>query len=404
VNAADSITCGDSDLGFTYSQPIVVRVRNTDATKRWVAIFGNGYNNTAADGSASTTGNAVLYVVDLATGHMIRKLNTGVGLSATYSGSRPNGLATPTAADLDGDGIVENVYAGDLFGNVWKFNLTDSNPANWNVAYSSTPLFVARDASGNRQPITSQIRIARGPGSTGAILLFGTGKFLEPTDKSTMSAQTLYGIYDNYSNTASDVLPDNDRTVLLQQTITHEFTQSFGTTSHEVRITSSNNNMTSKRGWYLDMLTTAGAQTGERMVANPRIRNGRILFVSSVPGSDPCVLGGKSRLTELDMVTGARPLDPPFDLNGDGRIDGDDTATITLPDGTTQRVAPTSIALIVDYATSPGVIASTSADYVYISGDDRDRDSGPLGGEDIQGIRRAPGDNARGRQSWRQIR
>jgi type IV pilus assembly protein PilY1 len=403
--ASTGIT-GDADLGATYSQPIVVRVRNNTAAQRWVAIFGNGYNNTVADGSASTTGNAVLYVVDLATGRQIRKITTGVGTSATYSGGKPNGLTSPTAADLDGDGIVENVYAGDLFGNLWKFNLNNADPSLWSVAYSSSgnpaPLFVATDSSGTRQPITSQVRIARGPGSTGAIISFGTGKFLEATDKSTTSAQTLYGIYDNYTNTASDVV--SGRTNLLQQTIAHEVTQTFGTTSREVRVTSANNPTTGTRGWYLDLLTPAGANTGERMIANPRIRNGRILFVSIVPGSDPCAPGGKSRLTELDVVTGGAPPSPPFDLNGDGRIDDNDLVTITLPDGTTQRVAPASLTLIVDYATSPGVIASSTADYVYISGDDRDRPPGDLGSEDIQGIRRAPGDNAHGRQSWRQIR
>lgn len=394
----------DADLGYTYSQPIVVRVRNNDTTKRWVAIFGNGYNNTAADGTPSTTGQAYLYVVDVATGTLIRKLPTNAGTVAT-----PNGLASPTAADLDGDGIIESVYAGDLLGNLWKFSLNDADPANWGSAYSASgnpvPLFVAKDKDDVRQPITSQVRIARGPGSVGAIILFGTGKFLEPNDKGSVATQTLYGIYDNNAMAAGDIV--SGRSDLLQQKIDAEFTQTFDAKQIEVRVTSDNAMTTGKRGWYLDLLNPPnppGTARGERMVSNPRVRNGRILFVTVVPGgSDPCLPGGKTRLTELDMVTGSRLKTPPFDLNGDGVIDDEDLAEVTLTDGTRIDVPVTSVTVAVDYGTSPGVIASADAEFYYISGD-KNEQSNPLGGDDIYGIQGAPGDNARGRQSWRQVR
>ena len=69
----------DRDLGYTYSQPAIVRLQNG----RWGAIFGNGYNNTEDDsadgGVVSPPGNAVLYIVDMEDGSIIRKLDTGVG-------------------------------------------------------------------------------------------------------------------------------------------------------------------------------------------------------------------------------------------------------------------------------------------------------------------------------------
>lgn len=393
----------DADLGYTYSQPLVVRARNSNSARRWVAIFGNGYNNRENDGSRSSTGYAYLYVVDLATGALIRKISTNTGSTTT-----PNGLATPVAADLDGDGIAESVYAGDLLGNLWKFDLNNDDPAQWRVAYTSSgnpaPLFVARDAGGNRQPITSQPRIIRGPGSVGAIVLFGTGQFLEPNDKSSTAAQTLYGIYDNNSGANSDIVV---RSELLQQTILSEFTATFGSTSREVRVTSDNAVTTTTRGWYLDLLDAPnppGTARGERMISTPRVRNGRVIFVTIVPGgTDPCAQGGKTRLTELDAVSGSRLDDAPLDLNGDGLINDDDNVEIVLPDNTRVDVPVSSVTLGVNYGTAPGVISGGDAEYYYISGDDNGGPN-PLGADDIQAERGAPGDNARGRQSWRQLR
>ena len=113
----------------------------------------------------------------------------------------PNGLATPALVDLNGDSIVDYAYAGDLLGNMWKFDLTSTTSSNWDVAFISggikSPLFVARDASSNRQPITSKPEVGRGPKGAGTIVLFGTGKFMEVSDKSSPSSgrtQSFYGV------------------------------------------------------------------------------------------------------------------------------------------------------------------------------------------------------------------
>ncbi|MGH8533221.1 MAG: pilus assembly protein [Gammaproteobacteria bacterium] len=122
---------GDKDLGDTFSEPNIVRLHNG----QWAAVFGNGYNNTKSDGllTTSTTGNAVLYIVDIATGELIKKIDTGVGKTqdpktATLANQLPNGLATPAPIDANGDSIVDYIYAGDLFGNLWKFDVSSSNP------------------------------------------------------------------------------------------------------------------------------------------------------------------------------------------------------------------------------------------------------------------------------------
>ena len=75
-----------------------------------------------------------------------------------------NGLATPGVIDADGDGTVDYIYAGDLKGNVWKFDVSGGTTASWKVDLSpsprsANPLFKARDASNNPQPITAPITV-----------------------------------------------------------------------------------------------------------------------------------------------------------------------------------------------------------------------------------------------------
>src|SRR5690606_38982071 len=174
-NAADDIVLWeftDPDLGYSFSQPAIVRLQ--DGT--WAAVFGNGYNNTEEDDDPSATGNAVLFVVDLASGALIRKLDTGVGMAGDPSGDdRPNGLATVAPVDDTGNRRIDFIYAGDLFGNLWRFDLRQAAPASWSLrrlflACSSHP---CDDA--DRQPITSRPSVVRHPTGRGRIVLFGTG-------------------------------------------------------------------------------------------------------------------------------------------------------------------------------------------------------------------------------------
>ena len=116
---------GDRDLGFTYGTPQIVRLANGD----WAAVFGNGYNNTVADGSESSTGNAVLYLVNAETGELIKKIDMEAGNGRGEN--RPNGLSTPAIADVDGDIVADYAYAGDLYGNLWKIDLTGSSVEGW---------------------------------------------------------------------------------------------------------------------------------------------------------------------------------------------------------------------------------------------------------------------------------
>ena len=304
----------DADLGYVYGQPSIVKL-NTGA---WAAVFSNGYNNSEADGSASTTGYAYLYIVDIGTGALIKKISTGTGSTTT-----PNALATPTLVDRDADGDVDYAYAGDLQGNMWKFDLCDENPqhvcasnaSGWDLAYGTTPLFVAQDASNNRQPITSAVEVSRHFSGDGYQLYFGTGKYLESVDIATNNTQSFYSVWDMELSPSTIT----GRSELQMQTIDTTVTVSgkvYRTSSaNSVDWVDTINNTGTKRGWYMDL-----PATGERVVSDSALFSNRILFTTLIPDSATCSGGGIGWLMELDSVTGMALGGPTFDIDGDGVV------------------------------------------------------------------------------------
>jgi type IV pilus assembly protein PilY1 len=401
----------DADLGYTFSRPAIIKVRDGTGTA-WVAAFGNGYNNTeddtAAGGQKSSTGDAALYFVNISTGVIHRKIEIPVGTEEDPLGfERPNGLGTPAFVDLNGDTVVDYAYAGDLFGNLWKFDLRDGDKTKWEIAFDGAPLFVAKDKDDKVQPITSRLEVARGPENRGMMVLFGTGKFLEPSDRDVaqLSTQSVYGIID--PNTA-DTDPVGEReTDLTQQAITDEFVGTFKRETGKdadgkpvyvdvkVPVRVSTQNAITNRGWYMDLLSgTPGVPEpsgfkGEMMVSDPIVRNKRLIFTTLIPNPDPCDFGGTSWLMEIDALTGGRLKETPFDLNGDGLFDSGD---YVIKDG--KDIPVSGRQSEVGIIPRPGVLASETAEYKYTPGT-----SG-----NMQVIRENPGAGDVGRQSWRQLR
>jgi type IV pilus assembly protein PilY1 len=175
--------CGNN-LGKTYGTPQMRRLHDG----KWAVIFGNGFG--------STSGDAGIYVmtIDPTTGaRTFYYLSTGTGSSGS-----PNGIAYATPVDLDGDHITDYVYAGDLQGNVWRFDLTSASEASW--VLSPGPLF--KTPAG--QPITTALVAASGAANPGMqqqlMILFGTGQktALTNTNPATYAAaaQSLYGVWD----------------------------------------------------------------------------------------------------------------------------------------------------------------------------------------------------------------
>lgn len=324
----------DADLGYTFGKPVIVRMNNG----KWAAIVANGYNNTASDSNVSSTGDAVLYVIDIETGNIIRKLDTGFGAADDpESLSRPNGLASPAVADFDGDYIADAVYAGDLFGNMWKFDVSASDPANWKVSFGTVadpqPLFVAKDSAGHRLPITSRPAIGSHPdpveGKGDVLVYFGTGKYFESNDNdpSDQNTQSFFAVWDDGTNSAN-------RGNMLQQKILKEATSG----DYEYRLVSDNEihwkddpdadpKVERDHGWFIDLVNTDAGNTnnyGERVVYEPIIRNDRIIFTTLIPSLDQCSAGGSGWLMELSAISGARLDESPFDTNNDDKFNSDD--------------------------------------------------------------------------------
>ena len=132
ISCVNVTSCGGY-LGNTYGTPQIRRFHNG----QWGFIFGNGF------GSANNTAGVYIGLVNTSTGAVsFYFLNTGNG-----SSSAPNGIAYVTPADLDGDHTVDYAYAGDLWGNIWRFDLTSNNPSNWIVSKygqaTASPLYTA---------------------------------------------------------------------------------------------------------------------------------------------------------------------------------------------------------------------------------------------------------------------
>jgi len=338
---------GFGDLGYTFARPAIVKNGNGD----WVAVFGNGY--------ASTSGKAVLYVMNIETGALISSVEVGAG--------GDNGLSTVAPVDTNGDQIIDAIYAGDLKGNLWKFVPNSIAAGTWQAAFSGAPLFTApADASGYLQPITSRPEVGVHPeGKAGVMVYFGTGKYFENGDNLASSdVQRFYGIWDLWdegsSSSSKDVPaglePSISTANLLQQCVTQgdyadtcvsnaAISTGEALYDYDVRFVSDHQitnwswettgDNAGKMGWYIDL-----PERGEMQVSNAALRGGRIIFVTIVPSEHSCSEGGSSWLMELDAADGSRMPVVAFDINGDGLFDLQDTKETTTDTGETINLVP----------------------------------------------------------------
>lgn len=332
----------DPDIGYTYSSPLIVRLHNG----RWAALFGNGYNNSAPDDRASPTGQASLFVVDLETGLLVAKLGTGAGSTGT-----PNALAPPTAVDLDNDDVVDLVYAGDLEGNVWKFDLSSSVPSRWSMVRER--IFVAEDGEGRAAPITTAVAVGRHPTGTGVLVYIATGKYLEPSDQRVRPARNrVWALWDPDPFAWTDLHAYLDDGELLEQRILREVSRAYDTdgdgtddTTSTVReSTTEAIDWDEHRGWYLD-LTHAG-HVGEQVVATPLLRENRLIVSTQIPGGDECTPVQGGWLMLFDAAAGGMPT-TGIDLDGDGYFTSDDVVS-GVRDVGNPMASPAVVAAVAD--------------------------------------------------------
>ena len=280
------------NLGLTYSQPQIARLNDGE----WAAIFGNGY--------MSTNGHAILYIVSLTSGKLITSIDT-------KSSVANNGLSSPVLYDSNNDHIIDYVYAGDLQGSLWKFDLTGTVPGNWAVANGGSPLFTGsvNNATLNAnvyQPITVKPTLVAN--SIGGVnISFGTGSFISIADMSNTNQQTFYSIWDNPKATAGTTLTRSNLTAQVLSTLTGSSSTSTSTSACsndsvsniQRAITNNTVDYTKVSGWYIDFISS-----GERVISTSVPLAAGILIASVVPSIDPCAAAGNGWLMDVNALSG----------------------------------------------------------------------------------------------------
>lgn len=295
-------------MGYTLGQPALVALPSGE----FGVIVSSGYHDTdPTDGR--------IWILNASNGSII----------AEYTLATTGGLGGPLAADTDYDLVADRVYVGDTLGNLWRLDLSTRN-GNLQIANPlnrDTPLFIAKDAAGNRQAITAPLSSAFNDDRK-HMLYFGTGSFYKTGDNEVPAApaipktDTFYGIIDE------GTLIDG-RSSLLQQQILREVDLSGG---RKARAITQNAITSSQKGWYIDLVwSIANGGTGpkgERVVARATLRNDRVIFTTLTPAADPCAFGGSSFIMSVSRSSGARLNYGYFDTDGDGDIDNADMLSI----------------------------------------------------------------------------
>lgn len=205
----------DKDIGHITARPVRDdndSMRTTQITRlnnnRWAVILGNGYN--------STNQRPVLLVQYLDGAKELLRIPVTTDPAGTGKAS-DNGLASPRLVDINGDGLVDVVYAGDNLGNLWKFDLTSYDPGAWKVAFNGNPLFTAQGPAALNGPRTKVqpifaaptarandrlMVVGTGPSAKtvsvgGMMVAFGTGRNATKDDPSSVDVQSLYSVLDN---------------------------------------------------------------------------------------------------------------------------------------------------------------------------------------------------------------
>ncbi|WP_333982648.1 pilus assembly protein [Ectopseudomonas khazarica] len=322
-------------MGYSFSQPTIARLH----TGKWAVVFGNGYES-----ANNTNGKAALFIVDAMEGTLLKNLEVS-GIDGVA-----NGLSTPKLGDYNADGVADYAYAGDLQGNVWRFDLlrngrsstapftrSDDGEAalgDFEVAYGGEPLFSATSSNNDsRQPITSAPSLVRHSTGVGYLVIFGTGKFFETNDKDgdkTMP-QTVYGIWDKETlgENASD--PNISRSSLQRQQITNQVTVAADGSSRQGLVISNNavdwygsDTQSAQNGWWLDLRQS----DGEMVVENMSQLGRTVFFQTLIPNDDPCGDGATNWTFAINPFTGGRTPHNAFDYTPTSNVGTDNISAI----------------------------------------------------------------------------
>ena len=316
------------DLGYATSQARLAmsNVRDAQGGRRWAAVLGNG--------GGSTAGRAVLFVLFVDAGLDGWSAGDFVKLPAGAAA----GLGEPALVDLDLNGTVDRAYAGDLEGNLHRFDLSSPEPVSWDA----TRLFQARYGSGRGvpQPISARPLVFKHPSQPGFMVVFATGLPLRPDQSGDVAVQSLYGIWDVDGAADSEVDPDS----LVAQRVTNMRTSGSGSArlhrvvaDRPVIYRPPGPSQSAVRGWRLDLdapqagsAVGAAQHPGERSL--PRLTAWGDLLVVTTLMPNWADGGEVGAVMPINWLTGGSPRRPVLDLNGDGLLDEGDLLPVDAED------------------------------------------------------------------------
>ncbi|HFA7679508.1 TPA: pilus assembly/adherence protein PilC, partial [Neisseria gonorrhoeae] len=265
-------------LGYTVGTPQIGKTQNG----KYAAFLASGY---AAKNIGSGDNTTALYVYDLenTSGSLIKKIEAPGG---------KGGLSSPTLVDKDLDGTVDIAYAGDRGGNMYRFDLSDSDPNKW----SAKAIFEGT------KPITSAPAVSRLKDKR--VVIFGTGSDLTEDDVLDTKEQYIYGIFDDDTEAGNvKVDPKGLGGGLLEQVLSEENKILFLTNN---KASGGSNG----KGWVVKL------KEGQRVTVKPTVVL-RTAFVTirSYTGNDKC--GAQTAILGINTADGgaltprsARPIVP----------------------------------------------------------------------------------------------
>ncbi|ENW5645987.1 pilus assembly/adherence protein PilC, partial [Neisseria gonorrhoeae] len=268
------------ELGYTVGTPQIGKTQNG----KYAAFLASGY---AAKNIGSGDNKTALYVYDL-------KDTLGTPIAKIEVKDGKGGLSSPTLVDKDLDGIVDIAYAGDRGGNMYRFDLSNSDPSKWSVS----TIFEGG------KPITSAPAVSRLADKR--VVIFGTGSDLSEEDVVGKDQQYIYGIFDDDKPTVKVTVQNGMGGGLLEQTLTKENNTLF--LSNNKASGGSNG-----KGWVVRL------REGERVTVKPTVVL-RTAFVTirSYTGNDKC--GAQTAILGINTADGgaltprsARPIVPDHD-------------------------------------------------------------------------------------------
>lgn len=418
------------DLGLTIDEPILalsnVVTSSSDTNLEWITLVSNGTNSTsgvaklfalfvdrgtdgtwchpdaiydtATDGSSGLRGSCDSGQYDFI------KIDTGEGAFLNGGGLYPNGLGSPRAIDADLDGTADYVYAGDVQGNLFRFDLCRADlasyedydngsavkPSNMKSAmeytggdgsckkgvdvyknWISTKIFEASytsDGTTTAQPILNKPVLVPSPTGGGYIVIVGTGRYIVNGDRSDTNIQSMYGIWDRLG---ADVVT---KSKLIQQKYTNicesdasscgrtlsdcpvNLGAAFDASEEGTSTCPQSQDVDAVLGWFNDLNVaqdstgTIPASPGERAVRNFQVRGGLGFVNSVIPTiSNACsASAGGFGLAFCPQTGGADCIDSGvFDINNDGAFDSGDLINSYVVSGTVfEDSAPTDAAFV----------------------------------------------------------